>query len=348
MAPRSPAATADPDLALLEPEKLVEAYRLMVLARALDERMWILQRQGKVPFVITGQGQEAAQVGAALALRAGHDIVLPYYRDIALVLALGMSPRELMLSAFARAADPNSGGRQMPNHFSSRKLRILTGSSPVGTQIPHAAGAALASRLRGEDSVVLVSFGEGASSEGDFHEGVNFAAIHRLPVVFFCENNGWAISVPSRRQMSVEGVARRAAGYGIAGVAVDGQDLLAVYRAVAEAAERGRRGEGPTIVEALTYRFVPHSSDDDDRIYRSADEMAEMRRRDPIPAFRERLEAAGLWDGAREERLRQEVAATVDDAADHAERSPQPDPATVMRHVFASSGKDGQPWRSSA
>ncbi|MEW6048370.1 MAG: thiamine pyrophosphate-dependent dehydrogenase E1 component subunit alpha [Bacillota bacterium] len=310
-------------------------YRFMVLSRALDERMWIIQRQGKVPFVITAHGQEAAQVGAAMALRPGQDVIVPYYRDMALMLTLGMTPRELMLNVFSRAEDPNGGGRQMPAHFSLPRLRVLTGSSPVGTQIPHAAGAALASRLRGEDSVTFCSFGEGATSTGDFHEGVNFAAVLKLPVIFFCENNQYAISVPVRRQMAVESAAQRAAGYGIEGRSVDGQDPVPVYLAVSEAAERARAGRGPTLIEVRTYRFVPHTSDDDDRTYRTRSEVEEFRQKDPIPLMRRRLEEAGLWDEQREKALRDEVAAIVDDAADYAERAPRPDPASVMRHVYA-------------
>lgn len=329
------ARAADPALEAVGSARLLAMYRIMVLSRALDERMWIVQRQGKVPFVITAQGQEAAQVGAAMALRPGHDVVLPYYRDMTLMLALGMTPKELMLNVFSRAEDPNSGGRQMPAHFSLPRLRVLTGSSPVGTQIPHAAGAALASRLRGEDSVTFCSFGEGATSTGDFHEGVNFAAVLRLPVVFFCQNNRYAISVPQRRQMAVESVAARAAAYGIPGVSVDGQDPVAVFQAVSEAVERARAGGGPTLVEALTYRYVPHTSDDDDRLYRSPSEVEESRRRDPIPLMRQRLVEAGLWDDEQERALQEEVARTVDEATAYAEQAPPPDPATVTRHVFA-------------
>lgn len=331
----APSGTIDPALEAVGAEKLLKMYRIMVLSRALDERIWIIQRQGKVPFVITAHGQEAAQVGAAMALRPGHDVILPYYRDMTLMLALGMTPRELMLNVFSRAEDPNGGGRQMPAHFSLPRLRVLTGSSPVGTQIPHAAGAALASRLRGEDSVTFCSFGEGATSTGDFHEGVNLAAVLKLPVVFFCQNNLYAISVPMRRQMAVESVARRAAAYGIEGKSVDGQDPVEVYLAVSEAMERARSGGGPTLVEARTYRYVPHTSDDDDRTYRSRSEVDELRQKDPIPLMRRRLTEAGLWDDAREQALRDEVARIVDDAADYAERAPLPDPATVMRHLFA-------------
>ncbi|NLG70215.1 MAG: thiamine pyrophosphate-dependent dehydrogenase E1 component subunit alpha [Firmicutes bacterium] len=327
--------SVDVALEAIGAERLLAMYRIMVLSRTLDERMWIVQRQGKVPFVITAQGQEAAQVGAAMALRPGHDVVLPYYRDMTLMLALGMTPRELMLNVFSRAEDPNSGGRQMPAHFSLPRLRVLTGSSPVGTQIPHAAGAALASRLRGEDSVTFCSFGEGATSTGDFHEGVNFAAVLQLPVIFFCQNNRYAISVPQRRQMAVESVAARAAAYGIEGVSVDGQDPVAVYQVVSQAVERARAGAGPTLLEAVTYRYVPHPSDDDDRVYRSRDEVDQSRRRDPIPLLRDRLVEAGLWDDAREQALREEVARIVDDATAYAEQAPPPDPATVARHLFA-------------
>mgnify|MGYP005839249851 CR=1 FL=1 len=327
----------DEELGILDRASLIRIYETMVLSRALDERMWIVQRQGKVSFVITCQGQEAAQVGAALALRPGRDVILPYYRDMALVLTLGMTPRQLMLAVFARGEDPSSGGRQMPNHFSVPELRILTGSSPVGTQIPQAVGAALACRLRGEDAVTFVSFGEGATSKGDFHEGVNMAAVLRLGVIFFCENNRYAISVPAERQMAVQSVADRAAAYGIEGVRVDGQNPLAVYRAVAAAVERARSGGGPTLIEAVTYRFVPHTSDDDDRSYRSRAEVEESRKHDPIPLFRRRLLDAGLLSEEEDRAISERVAAAVEDAATYAEQAPPPDPATVLRHVFRES-----------
>ncbi|MBI4505289.1 MAG: thiamine pyrophosphate-dependent dehydrogenase E1 component subunit alpha [Chloroflexi bacterium] len=319
-------------------------YRTMLLARALDERMWALNRQGKAAFVISGQGQEAAQVGSAWALRPGHDWVLPYYRDLGVVLVLGMTPTEILLGVLARATDPNSGARQMPNHWSSVPLRIVSQSSPVATQVPHAAGVALASRLRGEDAVTACSFGEGATSKGDFHEGLNFAAIHRLPVVFVCENNGYAISVPQHKQMAVPSVAARAAAYGIPGVAVDGNDPLAVYAAMREAVARARRGEGPTLIEAKTYRLVPHSSDDDDRIDRSRAEVEAWRQRDPLPRFRRYLEEQALLDAAADQALRVGVAAEVDAATEEAERAPLPAPEDALAHVFAQPiGSDSRP-----
>ena len=186
---------------------MLELYEWMLLTRSLDERIWRLNRQGKVPFAIPARGQEAAQVGSACALRRGTDVALPYPRDLGVVLVLGMTPLEVLLSAFARAADPSSGGRQLPLHWGHAGLRIMSSSSPVGTQIPQAAGIALAARLRGEDSVTAVYFGDGATSKGDFHEGMNFAAIHRLSVIFFCQNNGYATSVPQSLQMAIPDVA---------------------------------------------------------------------------------------------------------------------------------------------
>lgn len=269
---------------------LVDMYRTMVLSRRLDERMWLLQRQGKVAFHISCQGQEATQVGAAWALDRGRDILHPYYRDMGMVLRFGMTPRELMLALFAKREDITSGGRQMPAHFSKKEARIVSGSSPVATQIPQAAGLALASKIRGEGVVTLTSFGEGATSKGDFHEGLNFAGIWKLPVVFLCENNRYAISVSQAKQMAIENVADRAAGYGFPGVVVDGNDILAVYAATKEAVDRARAGESPTLIEAKTYRVVPHSSDDDDRLYRSEDEVEPWQaEKDPLHRFQKTM-----------------------------------------------------------
>lgn len=319
---------------MLETELNLRAYRLMLLARTIDEREWMLNRQGKIPFVVSCQGQEATQVGMALALRAGVDHVLPYYRDLGLVLALGMTPTEVFLNLFAKAGDPNSGGRQMPNHWAHTQLRIYSHSSPVATQIPQAAGVALASRIRGEDEVTLVTFGEGASSKGDFHEALNFAGIHKLPVVFACENNRYAISVPQVKQMAIENVADRAAAYGIAGEIVDGQDLTAVYAATRRAVQRARAGEGSTLLEAKTYRIVPHTSDDDDRRYRAREEVAEWKRRDPILLFKQWLLEQGSWDETRDQALRQQVFDEVSKAQKEAEAAPDPQPLDALRHVL--------------
>src|SRR5919199_60997 len=278
----------------IDERTMLEMYRFMQLARALDERMWLLNRSGKVPFVISCQGHEAAQVGAAFALERGKDFTLPYYRGLATVLVMGMTPREIMLAIFARAADPSSGGRQMPAHYGHRKLKIVSQSSPVGTQIAHAAGIGLAEKIKGGDAVTWTSFGEGTTSQGDFHEGVNLAAVHKLPVIFQCENNSYAISVPMHQQMAIASVADRGAAYGIPGVKVDGTDVLASYAATRTAVARARGGEGPTLIEAHCVRLTPHSSDDNDRTYRPAAEIKDLRSHDPLARYREHLRDQGI------------------------------------------------------
>ncbi|MBC8163352.1 MAG: thiamine pyrophosphate-dependent dehydrogenase E1 component subunit alpha [Roseiflexaceae bacterium] len=313
---------------------MLEMYRYMLLARALDERMWLLNRSGKAPFVISCQGHEAAQVGAAMALQQGKDFTLPYYRGLATVLVMGMTPREIMLAVLARAEDPSSGGRQMPAHYGHRKLKIVTQSSVVGTQIPHAVGVALAERLRGGDALAWTSFGEGTTSQGDFHEGVNLAAVMKLGVIFQCENNDYAISVPMSVQMAVASVADRAAAYGLPGVKVDGTDVLACYRATRDAAERGRAGDGPTLIEARCLRLTPHSSDDNDRTYRPSEELKAMREGDPVARFRLLLREQGLLDEAAHEQLRLRIAAQVDDATAYAEAAPMAGAGTLLDHVY--------------
>jgi 2-oxoisovalerate dehydrogenase E1 component alpha subunit len=314
-------------------------YRTMVTARLCDEAAFRLNRQGKAPFVIPVSGHEGCQVGTAWAFRPGQDIWLPYYRDLAVVLVAGLTPYEVFLGVFAKADDPCSGGRQMPAHWGSRRLGIITGSSPIATQIPHAAGVAYAVKYRGEDAVVGCWFGDGATSEGDWHEGLNFAGIHRLPVVFICENNRYAISVPQSKQMAVEDVAVRAEGYGFPGVVVDGNDVLACYRATKEAVERARSGGGPTLIECKTYRFYSHTSDDDDRTYRSREEVEAARHQDPLLRFGAYLREQGLLDEEAEERLRAEVKGEVEEAVDRAWNAPDPDPSTLLRHVFAEGGE---------
>lgn len=329
------AGRVGPDGLGLAAPQLEDMYYKMLLARLVDERMWVLNRQGKVPFVISCQGHEAAQVGAAYALDRDKDWLLPYYRDAAAVLVWGMTARDLMLSLFAKAEDPNSGGRQMPGHFGSHRLRIVSQSSPVATQVVHAAGVALAAKMRGEDSVAFTTLGEGATNQGDFHEGLNFMGVQRLPVVVMVESNGYAISVPHEKQLPIENVADRAQAYGFPGVTVDGNDPLAVYEVVRAAANRARRGEGPTLIEAKTYRLVPHSSDDDDRTYRSREEVEKWRRRDPIPNFRAYLLENGIAAEERLEELRRQAEAEVDAATDYAEGAAYPDPATALDHVYA-------------
>jgi 2-oxoisovalerate dehydrogenase E1 component alpha subunit len=246
-----------------------------------------------------------------------------------------MSPRDIMTAQYATANDPSSGGRQMPGHYGSHEHNLVSVSSPVATQLLHAVGIALAAKIRGTGQVAMTSMGEGSSNQGDVHEGLNFAAIHKLPFIFVVENNGYAISVPAARQVSVPNVADRAAGYGIPGVVVDGVDVLACHAAAREAVARARAGDGPTLIEAKVTRLTGHSSDDQQTKYRSEEELAAERTRDPLPAFRGQLVDAGVLTPEAEERVAAEVGAAVDDATDYAEAQPDPDPATAMRYVYA-------------
>ncbi|WP_276734593.1 3-methyl-2-oxobutanoate dehydrogenase subunit alpha [Bacillus sp. (in: firmicutes)] len=319
----------------LTDQEAVDMYRTMLLARKIDERMWLLNRSGKIPFVISCQGQEAAQVGAAFALDREMDYVLPYYRDMGVVLAFGMTAKDLMMSGFAKAADPNSGGRQMPGHFGQKKNRIVTGSSPVTTQVPHAVGIALAGRMEKKDIAAFVTFGEGSSNQGDFHEGANFAAVHKLPVIFMCENNKYAISVPYDKQVACENISDRAVGYGMPGVTVNGNDPLEVYQAVKEARERARRGEGPTLIETISYRLTPHSSDDDDSSYRGREEVEEAKKSDPLFTYQAYLKETGLLSDETEQTMLDDIMAIVNEATDEAENAPYAAPESALDYVYA-------------
>jgi 2-oxoisovalerate dehydrogenase E1 component alpha subunit len=319
----------------LTDEQVLEMYRYMLLARKIDERMWLLNRAGKIPFVISCQGQEAIQVGAAFALDREKDWLCPYYRDLGMVLVFGQTAKDQMLSAFAKAGDPNSGGRQMPGHYGDKRFRILTGSSPVTTQVLHAVGIAYAGRLDGSDHVVLTSCGEGSSNQGDWHEACNFAGVHKLPVIFMVENNKYAISVPLAKQVAGGEVWKRAEGYGFPGVKVDGNNPLAVYKAVKEASERGRNGEGPTLIEAVSYRLVPHSSDDDDRSYRTREEVEAEKKKDSILVFKNYLVEQGILTEEGEQELIKSIAKEVDEATEYAEQAAYPDPEDTYKHVYA-------------
>ncbi|KGA97885.1 2-oxoisovalerate dehydrogenase subunit alpha [Alkalihalobacillus alcalophilus ATCC 27647 = CGMCC 1.3604] len=319
----------------LTDQNVIDMYKTMLLARKIDERMWLLNRAGKIPFVVSCQGQEGAQVGAAFALDNTKDYLLPYYRDVGMVLAFGMTTQDLLLSAFAKSEDPSSGGRQMPGHFGSKARRIVTGSSPVTTQVPHAVGIALAGRLRKEEFVSFTTFGEGSSNQGDFHEGLNFAGVHKLPVIFMCENNKYAISVPIEKQLACENVADRAQGYGMPGVTVDGNDPLAIYEAVKEARERALNGEGPTLIEAICYRLMPHSSDDDDRTYRSADEVQGAKEKDSLITFATYLKSVDVLNDQSLQDIHTELDQLVNEATEYAEKAPYADPESGLDFVYA-------------
>lgn len=319
----------------LSDDDLRSMYRTVALARALDERMWVLNRAGRIPFVISGQGHEGAQVGIAWAFQRGHDWIAPFYRSIATCLTFGMEPRDILTAQYATANDPSSGGRQMPGHYGSHEHNLVSVSSPVATQLLHAVGIALAAKVRKTGQVAMTSMGEGSSNQGDVHEGLNFAAIHKLPFIFVVENNGYAISVPLARQVAGSSVADRAAGYGIPGVTVDGSDVLACYAAARTAVERARAGDGPTLIEARVTRLTAHSSDDQQTKYRTEEELEAERARDPLPLFRAQLRDAGILDDAREAAIGAEIRTIVDEATEYAEAQPDPDPATATRYVYA-------------
>ncbi len=314
---------------------LVGMYRVIATARAVDERMWVLNRAGRIPFVISGQGHEGAQAAIAWPLERGVDWIAPFYRSIATCLAFGMRAQDILTAQYAKAIDPSSGGRQMPGHYGNVANNLVSLSSPVATQMLHAVGIALAAKIRRTGQVAMTSMGEGSSNQGDVHEGLNFAAIHKLPFILVVENNGYAISVPVSRQLALPDVAARAAGYGIPGVIVDGVDVLGCYRAAKEAVDRARRGDGPTLIEAKVIRLTAHSSDDQQTKYRSAEELAALRGSDPLPRFRDELRDAGVLTGEEEARIAAEVKAEIDAATDYAESAADPTPDTAMRWVFA-------------
>ena len=330
----------------LNAETLLDMYYHMVLARKLDERMWQLNRQGKAAFVISCQGQEAAQVGTAFAMERGKDWFVPYYRDLGLMVCLGQTPRMVMLSLFAKAEEPNSGGRQMPGHYGFAKSRVLTTGSPVGTQFLHAVGVGLANKLMRHNSEVCAVFGgEGSTSQGDWHEAMNFAAIHKLPVLFIIENNHYAISVPLESQVGGQNLAGRAAGYGMVGEAVDGLNPLECYRAVKAACDRARAGEGPTLIEMKCIRITAHSSDDNDRTYRSKEGKEADRLREPVAFFQGYLLEHGVLTADADALLRKRIDAEVEDATNYAEQAPAPVAADLMKHVYATE-EEVAAWRS--
>jgi 2-oxoisovalerate dehydrogenase E1 component alpha subunit len=319
----------------LDEESLLEMYRQMVLCRTLDERVWALNRQGKAAIVASAQGQEAAQIGSVWALRPGEDQFYIYYRDLAVLLTLGMTPKEIMLGYLAKAGEPMSGARQFPTHGAYPKYGIYNLSNVVATNLPQAVGAALASKMRKEHSVTIVYFGDGASSAGDTHEAMNFASIHKLPVIFFCENNRYAISVPLSKQMAVDSVASRAQGYGMPGLTVDGCDIAAVYEATSAAAHRAREGLGPTLIEAMVERYLPHTSDDDDLRYRTAEDIEEARKRDPVRILKEQLSKMGALTPEKDAELREAAKRQVNEATDFADEAPYPGTESFYDHVYA-------------
>ena len=319
----------------LSKSKILDVYRLMATARRLDERMLSLLRQGKSFFHIGCAGHEAAQVGAALAFRAGRDWFYPYYRDLALNLTLGVTPEEILLNFLAKEEDPSSCGRQMPQHYGHKALRIVSQSSPTGTQYLQAVGTAFANRRLGNNEVVYVSSGEGATSQGDFYEAINWANRDRLPVIFFIQDNTYAISVPRWQQAAGQTVYEMAMGYrGLHRHEVNGLDVWETYQTVRHCVQRARRGEGPSLVVAHTVRLMPHSSSDDQRKYRDPEELERERAQDPILLYRNWLVEQDFADDDTVAELDTEVRETVERAVEWALERPDPDPDEVEEHLF--------------
>ncbi len=333
MASTRPAAAT----ASLTNEQLVTLLENMLTQRAVDTRGFQLNRQGKIGIAMGSEGHEAVQAGAGMAFVRGRDVLYPYYRNTGITLAVGFPLEDIFRSQFARATD-TTGGKSIINHVTDKAKGIASISSILAAQCPHAVGAAYAIKYRGErDRMVLCQFGEGSTSEGEWHESVNFAAIHQVPVVFLCENNQWAISTPISKQMANPSVAARAAGYGIEGVVVDGFEPIAVYEAVHRAREKAVSGGGPTLVEAMCYRFLSHTTDDDERTYRTREEVAEQRVNDPVPRFEQRLIDAGVMSRDEIEAMRKRIAARVNATTDAVENEPSPDPSTLYSQVYAGS-----------
>ena len=308
---------------------LYAVYRAAVVTRAVDERLWTLARQGRAGFVLTGRGHEIAQVVTARAVTVGVDTAWLYYRDLGVALTLGVSPYEVFLGALGRAADPHSGGRQLTAHFSDPALGIGSVSSEVGAHLVHAVGAAYAGMVKGTGEVAFCWFGDGAASEGGAHEAMNLAGVTRLPVVFVCENNGLAISVPASQQ-SAGRIADRAVGYGFEGECADGTDAVAVHEVTTRAVDRARGGGGPTLLELTVPRIVPHSSQDDDAYRSDADRAA-----DPLVALRALCLDEGVLTPEGDAELIAQVEEEVRDAAKRAVERPVPEPDRARRWLVA-------------
>ena len=319
----------------LTTEDLVDYYAKMVLVRTVDERIWALNRQGKVPISVSSQGHEAAQLGSLLAaLKDGNCFLFPYYRDLALKMAAGLTPTQVILSFMGKAGEPYSNGRQFPLQGADLPHKIIQISNVVSAGLTQAVGYAMACTMMEDRTVVLVYFGDGGSSQGETHEAMNFAGVQRLPVIFVCENNGYAISVPQRKQMNLEDVADRAAGYGFPGFVVDGMDFVQSYEATRQAIGHARK-QGPVLLEMKVERFMPHTTDDDDRRYRPRDEVEEAKKRDPVLTLAADLIKQGILSQQQVEDIRTRAGEAVDEATDAADAASPPDASTLRDMVYA-------------
>jgi len=317
----------------LSDERLVQLYSAMVRTRIIDERLVTLQRQGRIGFHIGSLGEEATIIGSAAAARP-QDWIFPCYREFGALLLRGMPLQGYVDNMFGNDRDA-ARGRQMPDHYSGKPYNFGSVSSPIGTQITQAVGFGWAAKMKKDDLVTLVYFGEGATSSNEFHNGANFAGVFKTPTVFLCRNNGWAISVPASKQSASQTFADKAIAYGMRAVRVDGNDLLAVYLATREAIERGARGEGPTMLELLTYRLSGHSTSDDPKAYRKETEVEAWKSKDPNVRFRGWLERRGLWNEKKQTELEEAAATELQACVQSAEKAPLPPLESMFEDVYA-------------
>lgn len=313
-------------------ENLVKGYKIMLLTRHVDDRMITLQRQGMITFAMSALGEEACSVASAAALSA-EDWMYPQYREAGIMFWRGFTAQQYIHHMFGDREDLTYG-RQMPNHFGSRSLNVVTVSSPIGTKIPHAAGCAYAMKVQKEKKIAICYFGEGATSEGDFHAGINFAAVRKVPAIFFCRNNGYAISTPCCRQFACESISVKGAGYGITAYNIDGNDFFAVYEAVSKARNKCLEGNGPVLIEAMTYRRGAHSTSDDPSQYRSDEEVKKWEAKDPIVRLRLYLESKGLWNSKEEEEFHRQITEEVNNAIANAKETLIPPIEMMIEHVY--------------
>ncbi|MBS4170601.1 2-oxoisovalerate dehydrogenase subunit alpha 2, mitochondrial [Neochlamydia sp. AcF95] len=311
---------------------LVKAYQTMVLTRRLDERMITLQRQGMISFALSSFGEEACSVASAAAL-SFEDWLYPQYRESGIMFWRGFTPQQYIHQMFCNKEDLILG-RQMPNHFGSRALNVVQVSSPIGTQIPHAAGCAYAMKIQKENTVAVAYFGEGATSEGDFHVGLNFAAVRKAPAIFFCRNNGYAISTPASCQFISDGVAPQVIGRNITTYRVDGNDFFAIYEAVSQARQACIEGQGPVFIEAMTYRLGAHSTSDDPSVYRQEKEVLEKQLACPITRLKNFLEKQGLWDVQREKSYLDSINKEITEAIQVAKKTGRPALDSLIEDVY--------------
>ena len=333
---------ADPELrqlsTRLEARDLIRAYRIMCLSRRIDDREILLKRQNKIFFQVSGAGHEAIQTAIGMALQAGHDWFFPYYRDRALSLALGLTVEDMLLQAVGAESDPSSGGRQMPSHWSSTKLHIVSPSSATGTQLLPAVGCAQANRhlTPASDAVTLTSIGEGATSEGEFWEAINAACLESLPVLFLVQDNGFAISVPVEHQTPGGDISRLVSAHpNLRIFRCDGADFAASYATAAEAVNYCRRERKPAFVHAFCTRPYSHSLSDDEKLYKSAEERAREARRDPLTTFADTLVAAGVLDRGALEQILQEADLEIQEATERALKAPPPPKGSALRHLYS-------------